>query len=281
MEQQSGFFYKIGWVIAGILAAILVIILTCLYNANVRVTKLTAQLEEVQNTELTTAGEQLTVRIMDGIVQQLDDENQWIDVAPVDELQQEDPVLLGTRKMQQLIQENRDAVASGAKSVADISEIALQMGQAAPILAAVSGVETVSSKKSVTSQSKKPAQSSNKPAVTNSQQPTTQQPQPENTVAPSVNNGGNSSGGSSDSGSSSGGGNSDSGSSSGGGSSDSGSSSGGGSSDSGSSSGGGSSDSGSSSGGGSSDSGSSGGDSSDSGSSGDGEDIGGWTDDIL
>ena len=36
-----------------------------------------------------------TVRVMNGIVQLQDENGQWLDVAPVEELQQADPVLAG------------------------------------------------------------------------------------------------------------------------------------------------------------------------------------------
>lgn len=213
-----------------------------------------------------------TVRVMNGILQQQDGNDEWIDVAPVEELESEDPILLGRNKMQELIDKNREAVQNGTAKASEISPlIEGKRTESEDTLVSFSSVQSVTEK--TTTRTSKPGNSNTSSAATTPKTtaPTATEP---SATQPSA-SGDGSSGGSSDSGSSYTA-PSDSG-SSGGSSTDSGSSSGG-SSDSGSSDSG-SSDSGS---GGSSDSDSSDSGSSDSGSSesGDGEDIG-WTDDIL
>ena len=247
---------------------VLVLFLTAALYRSWRVAgELQVQLAEAQNNMMTVENEQetqpvaaadntRTVRVMNGIVQLQDENGQWLDVAPVEELQQADPVLAGRTKMENLITQNKEAVQNGTIDEEQISSIlSKQSALMGASLARASQVQSAAEKTTV--QQTKPTN-----AATTVTAPIAT---PVPTAQPAI--GGSSDSDSSDSGSS-GGGSSDSG-SSGGGSSDSGSS-GGGSSDSGSS-GGGSSDSGSS------DSGSSGGDSSD---SGDGEDIG-WTDEVL
>ena len=230
--------------------------------------------EVVRRGEETTAAENEVrkVRVMNGILQQQDGNDEWIDVASVEKLESEDPVLLGRNKMQELIDKNREAVQNGTAKASEISPlIEGKRTESEDTLVSFSSVQSVTEK--TTTRTSKPGNSNTSSAATTPKTtaPTATEP---SATQPSA-SGDGSSGGSSDSGSSYTA-PSDSG-SSGGSSTDSGSSSGG-SSDS-SSSDSGSSDSGS---GGSSDSGSSDSGSSDSGSSesGDGEDIG-WTDDIL
>lgn len=268
------------WVVFTCMLAILVFVLSAALYRSWKITGvLQTQLAEMQNgvfavevvqgqQETATAGDVQTVRVMNGILQQQDTDGQWVDVAPVEELTQADPILAGRNKMQELIAQNKEAVQNGTISAEQIS----------PLLAKQSSIEEMALEFASQVQSaaeKKAAQTAKTTtkkaaAVTPAATPAVPAATPVPTQQPTMNN---------DNGSSSGGGssNSDSGSGSGGGSGDSGSSGGG--SDSGSG------DSGSSGGGsdsGSGDSGSSGGDSSDSGStdSGDGEDIG-WTDEIL
>ena len=250
---------------------------------------LQTQLTEVQNGALTvevdqgqqetaTAGDVQTVRVINGILQQQDTDGQWVDVAPVEELTQADPILAGRNKMQELIVQNKEAVQNGTISAEQISSLlAKQSSIEEMALAFASQVQSAIKKTTV--QTVKP--------IANKAVTTTPAATPAPTQQPTINNASSSSGSSSDSGSSGGsssGGGSDSG------SGDSGSSGGGsdsGSGDSGSSGGGsdsGSGDSGSSGGGsdsGSGDSGSSGGGSgSGSTDGGDGEDVG-WTDEVL
>ena len=288
------------WVVLTCMLAILVFVLSAALYRSWKITGvLRTQLAEAQNEvfamevvrgqqEVAAAGQVQTVRVMDGILQQQDAGGQWVDVAPVEELAQADPILTGRNKMQELIAQNKEAVQNGTISVEQISPLlAKQSLMVGAALASASQIQSAIKKTTV--QTVKP--------IANKAVTITPAATPAPTQQPTINNASSSSGGSSDSGSSGGsssGGGSDSGSgdsgSSGGGSDsgsgDSGSSGGGsdsGSGDSGSSGGGsdsGSGDSGSSGGGsdsGSGDSGSSGGGSTD---SGDGEDVG-WTDEVL
>ena len=281
------------WIVLTCMLAVLVFVLSAALYRSWKITEaLQTQLAEMQNgvfavevvqgqQETATAGDVQTVRVMNGILQQQDTDGQWVDVAPVEELAQADPILAGRNKMQELIAQNKEAVQNGTISAEQISPLlAKQSSIEEMALAFASQVQSEAEKKAAQTAkttTKKAA------AVTPAATPAAPAATPVPTQQPTMNNdnGSNSGGGSS---------NSDSGSSSGGGSGDNGSSGGGsdsGSGDSGNS--GGSSDSGSgdsgSSGGGSDsssgDSGSSGG-GSDSGStdSGDGEDVG-WTDEIL
>lgn len=281
------------WIVLTCMLAVLVFVLSAALYRSWKITEaLQTQLAEMQNgvfavevvqgqQETATAGDVQTVRVMNGILQQQDTDGQWVDVAPVEELAQADPILAGRNKMQELIAQNKEAVQNGTISAEQISPLlAKQSSIEEMALAFASQVQSAAEKKAAQTAkttTKKAA------AVTPAATPAAPAATPVPTQQPTMNN---------DNGSSSGGGssNSDSGSGSGGGSGDSGSSGGSsdsGSGDSGSSGGGsdsGSGDSGSSGGGsdsGSGDSGSSGG-GSDSGStdSGDGEDVG-WTDEIL
>lgn len=182
------------------------------------------------------------VRVMNGILQQQDENEQWVDVAPVADLQQADPVLAGRNKMQELITQNREAVQNGTASAEQISPLMARQGiLAGATLASASQVQSAANK--TAAQTAKPqATSNNTPAVTApaATPAPTQQPVINDNSDDDDDDDDSSDSGSSDSGSS------DSGNS---GDSDS----------------------------GSSDSGNSGDDSSD---SGDGEDIG-WTDEVL
>ncbi len=186
-----------------------------------------------------------SVRVMNGILQQQDENEQWVDVAPVTDLQQADPVLAGRNKMQELITQNREAVQNGTASAEQISPLMARQGiLAGATLASASQVQSAANK--TAAQTAKPQTTSNNtPAVT------TPAATPAPTQQPVINDNSDDDDDDDDS--------SDSGSSDSG-SSDSGSS--------------GDSDSGSSDGGSSGDD--SGGDS----DSGDGEDIG-WTDEVL
>ena len=277
------------WVVLTCMLAILVFVLSAALYRSWKITGvLRTQLAEAQNEafamevvqgqqEVAAAGQVQTVRVMDGILQQQDAGGLWVDVAPVEELAQADPILTGRNKMQELIAQNKEAVQNGTISAEQISPLlAKQSLMVGAALASASQIQSTIKKTTV--QTVKP--------IANKAVTTTPAATPAPTQQPTINNA-SSSGGSSDSGSSGG---SSSGGGSNSGSGDSGSSGGGsdsGSGDSGSSGGGsdsGSGDSGSSGGGsdsGSGDSGSSGG-GSDSGStdSGDGEDVG-WTDEVL
>lgn len=211
--------------------------------------------------ETATAGSVQTVRVMNGILQQQDENGQWVDVAPVEELQQADPVLAGRSKMQELIAQNREAVQNGTISAEQISPLlAKQSILAGAALASASQVQSATEK--TAAQTVKPTNNTTTTVAPAATPVPAQQPTINNDNSDSDDSSSDS--GSSDSGSS------DSGSSDSG-SSDSGSSDSG-SSDSGSS------DSGSSDS--SSDSGSDSGSGDDSSDSGDGEDVG-WTDEVL
>ena len=264
------------WIVLTCMLAVLVFVLLAALYRSWKITEaLQTQLAEMQNgvfavevvqgqQETATAGDVQTVRVMNGILQQQDTDGQWVDVAPVEELAQADPILAGRNKMQELIVQNKEAVQNGTISAEQISSLlAKQSSIEEMALAFASQVQSAIKKTTV--QTVKP--------IANKAVTTTPAATPAPTQQPTINNASSSSGSSSDSGSSGG--------SSSGGGSDSGSG------DSGSSGGGsdsGSGDSGSSGGGsdsGSGDSGSSGG-GSDSGSTdgGDGEDVG-WTDEVL
>lgn len=273
------------WIVLTCMLAALVFVLSAaLYRSWRIMGALQTQLTEVQNGALTvevdqgqqetaTEGDVQTVRVINGILQQQDTDGQWVDVAPVEELTQADPILAGRNKMQELIVQNKEAVQNGTISAEQISPLLAKQNSIEEMALAFAS-QVQSAIKKTTVQTVKP--------IANKAVTTTPAATPAPTQQPTINNASSSSGSSSDSGSSGGsssGGGSDSG------SGDSGSSGGG--SDSGSSGGGsdsGSGDGGSSGGGsdsGSGDSGSSGGGSgSGSTDGGDGEDVG-WTDEVL
>ena len=246
------------WIVLTCVLAVLVFVLAAaLYHSRQVTETLRTQLAEAQNSilseelvqgqqETAAAGSVQTVRVMNGMLQQQDENGQWVDVASVEELQQADPILAGRSKMQELIAKNREAVQNGTISAEQISPLlAKQSILAGAALASASQVQSATEK--TAAQTVKPTNNTTTtvaPAAT-----------PVPAQQPTINNDNSSpDSGSSDSGSS------DSGSSDSG-SSDSGSS-----------------DSGSSDS--SSDSGSDSGSGDDSSDSGDGEDVG-WTDEVL
>ncbi len=263
---------KTIWIVLTYVLTVMVFVLAIgLYHFNRLTLTLKTQLVEMEERNSSLSGEVVrhqeetkaaenevrTVRVMNGILQQQDGNDEWIDVASVEELESEDPVLVGRNKMQELIEKNREAVQNGTAEASRISPLVEgKRTSSDDTLASSSSVKSVTEKS--TTHISKPNANNTAPATTTPAAPAATQP----TAGTDNTSGGSSDGGSSDSGSSYST-PSDSGNSGGG-------SSGGGSSDSGSS------DSGSS------DSGSSDSGSSDSGSSesGDGEDIG-WTEDIL
>lgn len=247
------------WIVLTCVLAVLVFVLAAaLYHSWQVTVKLQTQLADAQNDmwaeevvqgqqETATAGSMQTVRVMNGILQQQDGSGQWVDIAPVEELQQDDPVLAGRSKMQELIAQNREAVQNGTASAEQISPFfAKQSILAGAALASASQVQSATEK--TAAQTVKPANNTTTTVAPVATPVPTQQPTINDDNDDSDDSSSDS--GSSDSGSS------DSGSTDNG-SSDSGSSDGG-------------SDSGSS------DSGAS----DDSSDSGDGEDVG-WTDEVL
>lgn len=247
------------WIVLTCVLAVLVFVLAAaLYHSWQVTVKLQTQLADAQNDmwaeevvqgqqETATAGSMQTVRVMNGILQQQDGSGQWVDIAPVEELQQDDPVLAGRSKMQELIAQNREAVQNGTISAEQISPLfAKQSILAGAALASASQVQSATEK--TAAQTVKPANNTTTTVAPVATPVPTQQP--------TINDDNDDSDDSSSDSGSSDSGNSDN-SSSDNGSSDNGSS-----------------DSGSDSG--SDDSGAS----DDSSDSGDGEDVG-WTDEVL
>ena len=91
------------------------------------------------------------IRIMNGILQQQDKHQQWVDVAPVEDLLQADPVLAGRNKMQELITQNREAVQNGTISAEQISPLMAKAGT-------LTGVALVSASRVESSNNKTTAQ---------------------------------------------------------------------------------------------------------------------------
>ena len=253
------------WIVLTCVLAVLVFVLAAaLYHSWQVTVKLQTQLADAQNDmwaeeavqgqqETATAGSMQTVRVMNGILQQQDGSGQWVDIASVEELQQDDPVLAGRSKMQELIAQNREAVQNGTASAEQISPFfAKQSILAGAALASASQVQSATEK--TAPQTVKPANNTTTTVAPEATPVPTQQP--------TINDDNDDSDDSSSDSGSSDSGNSDN-SSSDNGSSDNGSSDNG------------SSDSGSSDSG-ADDSGAS----DDSSDSGDGEDVG-WTDEVL
>ena len=87
------------------------------------------------------------IRIMNGILQQQDKHQQWVDVAPVEDLLQADPVLAGRNKMQELITQNREAVQNGTVSAEQLSPLMAKAGTlTGAALASASRVESSNNK---------------------------------------------------------------------------------------------------------------------------------------
>ena len=131
------------WIVLTCMLAVLVFVLSAALYGSWKITEaLQTQLAEMQNgvfavevvqgqQETATAGDVQTVRVMNGILQQQDTDGQWVDVAPVEELAQADPILAGRNKMQELIAQNQEAVQNGIISAEQIS----------PLLAKQSSIE--------------------------------------------------------------------------------------------------------------------------------------------
>ena len=147
------------WIVLTFVLSVMVFVLAAaLYHSRQVTVKLQTQLADVQNDmwaeevvqgQLGTAiaGNVQTVRVMNGILQQQDENGQWVDVAPIEEVQQADPVLAGRSKMQELIAQNREAVQNGTLSVEQISPIlAKQSILAGAALASASQVQSSTEK---------------------------------------------------------------------------------------------------------------------------------------
>ena len=81
-----------------------------------------------QQQQLAGADNLQEIRIMNGILQQQDKNQHWVDVAPVEDLLQADPVLAGRNKMQELITQNREAVQNGTTSAEQLSPLMAKAG---------------------------------------------------------------------------------------------------------------------------------------------------------
>ena len=104
-----------------------------------------------QQQQLAGADNLQEIRIMNGILQQQDKHQQWVDVAPVEDLLQADPVLTGRNKMQELITQNREAVQNGTISAEQISPLMAKAGT-------LTGVALVSASRVESSNNKTTAQ---------------------------------------------------------------------------------------------------------------------------
>lgn len=100
-----------------------------------------------QQQQLAGADNLQEIRIMNGILQQQDKHQQWVDVAPVEDLLQADPVLAGRNKMQELITQNREAVQNGTISAEQISPLMAKAGTLTGVaLVSASWVESSNNK---------------------------------------------------------------------------------------------------------------------------------------
>ena len=100
-----------------------------------------------QQQQLAGADNLQEIRIMNGILQQQDKHQQWVDVAPVEDLLQADPVLAGRNKMQELITQNREAVQNGTVSAEQLSPLMAKAGTlTGAALAFASQVESINNK---------------------------------------------------------------------------------------------------------------------------------------
>lgn len=154
-------------VLTCILAVLVLVLAAALYRSWKMAGDLQRQLAEAQNNiltvesaqasqEIVSADNSRTVRVMNGMLQQQDATGQWVDVAPVEELQQADPVLAGKNKMQELIAQNREKVQNGTMSAEQI----------APLLSKQNALEgtTLASTSQVQSATEKAASQQAKPA---------------------------------------------------------------------------------------------------------------------
>lgn len=113
-----------------------------------------------QQQQLAGADNLQEIRIMNGILQQQDKHQQWVDVAPVEDLLQADPVLAGRNKMQELITQNREAVQNGTISAEQISPLMAKAGTLTGV-ALVSASQVESSNNKTTAQPPKAQTGSN------------------------------------------------------------------------------------------------------------------------
>lgn len=214
------------WIVLTCMLAVLVFVLSAaLYRSWRIMGALQTQRTEAQNgavavevvqgqQDTATAGDVQTIRVMNGILQQQGADGQWMDVAPVEELAQADPILAGRNKMQELIAQNKAAVQNGTISAEQISPLlAKQSSIEEMALAFASQVQSEAEKKAAQT-----AKTTTKkaPAVTPAATPATPAATPAPTQQPTINSDNGSSSGGDSSNSDSGSGSGDSGSSGGG-----------------------------------------------------------------
>ena len=101
-----------------------------------------------QQQQLAGADNLQEIRIMNGILQQQDKHQQWVDVAPVEDLlQSRQKREIGGYKMQELITQNREAVQNGTVSAEQLSPLMAKAGTlTGAALASASRVESSNNK---------------------------------------------------------------------------------------------------------------------------------------
>ena len=151
------------WIVFTCIFALTTVVLAmALYRSHSTLQAVRVQLAEGQTNTITAETNQSrqqlagahnmqAVRVMNGILQQQDENEQWVDVAPVADLQQADPVLAGRNKMQELITQNREAVQNGTISAEQISPLMAKAGT-------LTGVALVSASRVESSNNKTTAQ---------------------------------------------------------------------------------------------------------------------------
>ena len=147
------------WIVFTCIFALTTVVLAmALYRSHSTLEAVRVQLAEGQTNTITAETNQSrqqlagahnmqAVRVMNGILQQQDENEQWVDVAPVADLQQADPVLAGRNKMQELITQNREAVQNGTAGAEQISPLMAKQGiLAGATLASASQVQSAVNK---------------------------------------------------------------------------------------------------------------------------------------
>ena len=170
MESNNKNKKNIVWIILTCVFALTTLVLgMALYRSQSDRKLLESQLAGAQDVVAVTTAQQQQlaeadnlqeIRIMNGILQQQDKHQQWVDVAPVEDLLQADPVLAGRNKMQELITQNREAVQNGTVSAEQLSPLMAKAGTlTGAALASASRVESSNNK--TTAQPPKAQTSSN------------------------------------------------------------------------------------------------------------------------
>lgn len=170
MESNNKNKKNIVWIILTCVFALTTLVLgMALYRSQSDRKLLESQLAGAQDVVAVTMNQQQQlagadnlqeIRVMNGILQQQDKHQQWVDVAPVEDLLQADPVLAGRNKMQELITQNREAVQNGTVSAEQLSPLMAKAGTlTGAALASASRVESSNNK--TTAQPPKAQTSSN------------------------------------------------------------------------------------------------------------------------